>query len=74
MRRRLVIHRDFENSVSVNNLLITAVWALCFVADIFVDSYAICFGDYLDCYAAFAAPCSNTLNHRLRPNQQSATF
>jgi len=51
--------------VGVYNLPITAVWALCFVANVFTDSCAICFGDDLDIYAAFAAPCSKSLNHDL---------
>ena len=63
----IVIHRYFENPVSVYNLLITAAWAISFVANVFIDACAICFGGYLDSYAAFAAPCSNFLNHRLGP-------
>lgn len=57
--------------MGVYNLLITAVWALCFVTNVFIDSCAICFGDYLDCYAAFAVPCSNSLNRRFRSPQTS---
>ena len=57
----VVVHRDGEDSVGVYNLPITAVWALCFVANVFIHSCAICFGDYLDSYAAFAAPCSKSL-------------
>ena len=67
----VVVHRDFEDSVGVYNLPITAVWALCFVANVFIDSCAICFGDYLDSYAAFAAPCSNSPNHKSRPPKTS---
>jgi hypothetical protein len=51
--------------VGVYNLPITAVWALCLVANVFIDSCAICFGDDLDSYAAFAAPCSKSLDHNL---------
>jgi hypothetical protein len=50
--------------VGVYNLPITAVWALGFAANIFIDSFAIGFGDYLDIYAAFATPCSDSLNHK----------
>ena len=50
--------------MGVYNLPITAVWALCFVVNVFIHSCAICFGDYLDSYAAFAAPSSNSLNHK----------
>ena len=57
--------------MGVYNLLITAVWALCFVTNVFIDSCAICFGDYLDSYAAFAVPCSKSLNHRFRSPRQT---
>jgi hypothetical protein len=67
----VVVHRDGEDSVGVYNLPITAVWALCFVANVFIHSCAICFGDYLDSYAAFAAPCSNSLNHKSGPPKTS---
>ena len=66
-----VVHRDGEDSVGVDNLPITAAWALCFVANVFIHSCAICFGDYLDSYAAFAAPCSNSLNHKSGPPKTS---
>ena len=65
------LHRDSEDSVGVYNLLITAVWALCFVTKVFIYSCAICFGDHLDSYAAFAGPCSNSLNHKFGPPKTS---
>jgi hypothetical protein len=58
--------------VSVDNLLITAVRALCFMANVFIDSCAICFGDYLDSYAAFAEPRSNSINHKSKPTEEAA--
>jgi hypothetical protein len=67
------VHRDLEDSVGVYHLPITAVWALCFVANVFIiDSCAICFGDDFDSYAAFAAPCSKSLNHKSGPPKQVA--
>ena len=60
----VVVHRHTDDSVGVYNLLITAVRALCFAANIFIDSCVICFGDYLDSYPAFATPCSSSLNHK----------
>jgi hypothetical protein len=58
-----VVHRDFENSVRINNLRITAVWALCFVANVFSDSCTICLDDYPHGYTTFAAPGRNPLHH-----------
>jgi hypothetical protein len=63
----VVVHRDTDDSVGVYNLLIAAVWALCFVANIFIDSCDICFGDDLDSYATFAPPCRYSLNHSGKP-------
>ena len=53
--------------MGVYNLPIAAVWALYFLANGFIDSCAICFGDDLDIDAAFAAPCGNSLNHKSGP-------
>ena len=57
----------------IDNLFIAAVRALCHVANVFIDSCAICFRDYLHRYATFAAPCSNSANHTLAPTNTSCS-
>src|SRR5678815_4118030 len=70
-RHRRVVHRHCENSMCIDDLFIATIGALCHVSNVFIDSCAICFRDYLHRYATFAAPCSNSANHTLAPTNTS---